>query len=361
MLESTPRIRDASEKMSAKGSRSEARPKGFEPPPSIPKTDKGRDAQCFLMSNVAVSHLRSAVKYLIAASLDKRMRRGYKALAGPICPKHYGKEAIMVNKIYNSADEAVADIPDGVSIAMHSWGLCGTPSHLIAAIMRKGVKDITLLCTNFLPMPGIESVLPSPPSLLPQLKKLITPGIGGARIIGTDDKGFLGDRVKTGQLEIEVVPHGIWIERLHAAAMGLGGFYNPVGVGTSIAEGKEKRVIDGVEYLLEKPFRPDVGVIKAHRADKLGNLTYYAASRGSNPIIAMASKLNIAEVDELVEVGEIDPEMIVTAGVYIDRIVKIPEGDVGSAKQKRDLIAMFLENEMIRRLVFGPMKKGGQE
>lgn len=140
------------------------------------------------------------------------------------------------------------------------------------------------------------------PALLPQLKKLITPGIGGARIIGTDDKGFLGDRVKTGQLEIEVIPHGIWIERLHAAAMGLGEFYNPVGVGTSIAE-----------------------------------------------------------VDELVEVGEIDPEMIVTAGVYIDRIVKIPEGDVGSAKQKRDLIAMFLENEMIRRLVFGPMKKGGQE
>lgn len=267
----------------------------------------------------------------------------------------------MENKVFAGADEAVADIPDGVSIAMHSWGVCGTPHHLIAAVMRKSIRDITLLCTNFLPLPAIvESVLPTPASLLPQLRKLITPGIGGARLIGTDDKGFLGDRVKTGQLEIEVIPHGIWIERLHAAAMGLGGFYNPVGLGTSVEAGKEKRVIDGKEYFLEKPFRPDVGLIKAHKADKLGNLTYYAASRGSNPIIAMAAKLTIVEVDELVEVGEIDPEMVVTPGVYIDRVVKIPEGDTGSAKQKKDLIAVFLENEMIRRIVLGPVKKEGQ-
>ena len=267
----------------------------------------------------------------------------------------------MTNKIYACADEAVADIPDGVIIAAHTWGLCGTPSHLFAAIMRRGIKDITLLCTNFLPISGIEDVLPGPTSLLPQLKKVITPGIGGARALGTDDKGFLDDRVRSGQLETEVIPHGIWIERLHAAAMGLGGFYNPVGVGTSVEAGKEKRVIDGREYFLEKPIRPDVGLIKAHKADTFGNLVYYKASRGSNPIIAMASKLTIVEVDELVEEGEIDPEVVVTPGVYVDRIVKIPEGDVGSARQKRDLIKTILENEMLRRVLLGGADKGGQK
>jgi 3-oxoacid CoA-transferase A subunit len=264
----------------------------------------------------------------------------------------------MDTKIYLSGREAVADIPDEVSIAMHSWGFSGTPNHLIKAIVDKKIQQITLLCPNFLPMPGIEEIIFSPASLLPQLKKLITPGIGGSRMAGTDDKGFLGDRVKTGKLEIEVVPHGIWIERLHAAAMGLGGFYNPVGVGTSVADGKETRIIDGKEYFLEKPFKPDVGLIKAHKADKLGNLTYYGTSRGSNPIIAMASTLTIAEVDELVEVGEIDPEMIVTPGVFIDRIVKIPEGEVGSAKQKQNLITTLLENETIRKVLLSSGKKG---
>jgi len=265
----------------------------------------------------------------------------------------------MNNKVYSSSQEAVDDIPDGVSIAMHSWGFAGTPNHLIKAVVDKNIKEITLLCTNFLPMPGIEEVIFSPASLLSQIKKLITPGIGGSRIAGTDDKGFLGDRIKTGQLEIEVIPHGIWIERLHAAAMGLGGFYNPVGVGTSVAEGKETRIFDGKEYFLEKPFKPDIGLIKAHKADNLGNLIYYGASRGSNPVIAMASTLTIAEVDELVEVGEIDPEMIVTSGVFIDRIVKIPEGDVGSAKQKRDLIRTLLENEEIRKVMLSSDEKGG--
>ncbi|MFO7964865.1 MAG: 3-oxoacid CoA-transferase subunit A [Desulfobacterales bacterium] len=264
----------------------------------------------------------------------------------------------MGDKVYASGREAVADISDGVSIAMHSWSFSGTPNHLIKAVVDKNIQEITLLCTNFLPMPGIEELVFSPASLLPQLKKLITPGIGGARAAGTDDKGFLGDRVKTGHLEIEVIPHGIWIERLHAAAMGLGGFYNPVGVGTSVAKGKEKRIIDGKEYFLEKPFQPDVGFIKAHKADRIGNLTYYGSSRGSNPIIAMASKLTIAEVDELVEVGEIDPESVVTPGVFVDRIVKIPEGDVGSAKQKKDLIRLLLENPSIRKAVLAQDKKG---
>jgi 3-oxoacid CoA-transferase A subunit len=258
-------------------------------------------------------------------------------------------------KIYGSADEAIADIPDGVTIAAHSWTICGTPSHLISAVIRKGIKDITLICPNFLPISRIEKMHPGPASLLPQLKKVITAGIGGARAVGIDDKGFIGDRVAAGRLEIEVVPHGIWIERLHAAAMGLGGFYNPVGVGTSVEEGKEKRIIDGKEYFLEKPCRPDVGLIKAHKADTIGNLVYYKAERSSNPIIGMASKLTIVEVDYLVEAGEINPDVVVTPGVYVDRVVKIPEGDVGSEKQKKELIEIILETEGLRRLMF---KKG---
>lgn len=256
----------------------------------------------------------------------------------------------MLNKICNSAAEALADIPDGVSIAMWNWGLSGTPHHLIRAIMDRGLKDITLYCTLFVNTP-IEDLFPSTTSLLPQIKKLITAGIGGARIVGLEDKDFLGDRVETGQLETEVIPFGIWIERLHAAAMKLGGFYNPVGVGTTVEEGKERKIIDGKEYFLEKAFHPDVGIVKAYKADRLGNLTYYGVSRGASPIVAMASKLVIAEVDELMEPGEIDPEMVVTPGVFVDRIVKIPEGGLGSEKYKKGNYAAILENDFARKIV----------
>lgn len=256
----------------------------------------------------------------------------------------------MANKVFNSSAEALADIPDGVSIGMWNWGLSGTPHHMIRALIDKGIKDIILYCTLVVHTP-IEDLFPSPSSLIPQVKKLITAGIGGARIVGLDDKGFLGDRVKTGQLETEVLPFGIWIERLHAGAMRLGGFYNPVGAGTTIEKGKEKKIIDGEEYFFEKAFRPEVGIVKAYKADRLGNLTYYGVSRGASPIVAMASKLVIAEVDELVEPGEIDAEMVVTPGVFVDRIVKIPESGLGSERFKRDNYAAILENEFARKIV----------
>ncbi|MBN1691685.1 MAG: CoA transferase subunit A [Dehalococcoidia bacterium] len=264
-------------------------------------------------------------------------------------------------KIFASADEALADVPDGVIMATHTWGFCGTPSNLFAAIMRSNIKDITLLCPNFFPHGALEKFLPGPASLLPKLKKLITPGIGGARAVGLADKGFCDDYVKSGQLETEVIPHGIWIERLHAAAMGLGGFYNPVGVGTDVEIGKEKRVIDGREYFLEKPIRPDVGLIKARKADRFGNLVYYGSSRGAHPIIAMASKLTIVEVDEVVEEGELDPEAIITPGVYVDRIVKLQEGDVGSDKHRRELMQFVMGDVILRRILLGITDKGDQK
>lgn len=263
----------------------------------------------------------------------------------------------MVNKVWPSAAEAVADIPDGAFIAMHCQVFEGTPSHLIRALIDSGVKDLTLMCTNFIPLPVVEAVFPTPASLLPQLKKVITAGVVGARTVGEERGGWLGDAVSSGRLETEVLPHGVYYGRLHAGAMGYGGYYEPVGVGTTIAAGKEIRIIDGKEYYLEKPLRPDFGIIKAHKADRLGNLTYYGGSRAANPNIAIASKLNIIEVDELVEVGEIDPEMVVTPGIYVDRIVVIPEGDVGSAKQKRELIRTLLENEVARQLLLRGSRK----
>jgi 3-oxoacid CoA-transferase A subunit len=251
-----------------------------------------------------------------------------------------------MSKMYLTADEAVADIRDGCSIALYSWGLAGTPYHLIAAIKRLGIKDITLYCPNFGILP-VESrnQLPGPGCLINHLRKVITPGIAGPRQFGPETVDILGDRIASGKLEAEIIPHGIWIERLHAAAMGLGGFYNPVGVGTMVEAGKEKRLIDDREYFLEKAFQPDVGLIKADKADKLGNLVYRRISRGANPIIAMASRLTIVEVDEIVEVGKLDSEAIVTPMIYVDRIVKIPEGEIGSAKSMKELVRRLVRNE----------------
>ena len=262
---------------------------------------------------------------------------------------------ITVNKIWNSAAEAVADIRDGAVLAAQAFGIIGTPHHLFRALAESGKKDLTLICTTFIPIP-VESELPGPVSLLPQLKRVITSGVG-SRALGGTAVDFLEDQVKSGKLEIELTMLGTLLMRLYAAAFELGGFYDPVGAGTIIEEGKEKRNIDGREYVLEKPLRPDVGLIKAHRADKMGNLSYDKAARGANPIIAMAAKLAIVEVDEIVEEGQIDPEMVVTPGVYVDRIVKKPEGSVGSAKHMEDLVRGALQNEILRRVVLGPARK----
>lgn len=238
-----------------------------------------------------------------------------------------------------SAAEAMADVHDGDLIAAHFWGTCGTPGYLFRALAARGVKDLTFYCNNFLPIPTtiVEMGFPDLLSLLPQLKKIITPYIGG-RAYGGLGGDFLGDRVKDGQLEIEATTHGVFAERLHAGAMGLGGFYSPIGLNTIVEKGKEKKVIDGKEYILEKAVRPDVGLVKADKADKLGNLVYRGTARGVNPVIAMASKLTIVEVFEIVEAGELDPEMVVTPGIYVDRIVRIPEEDIASDEQRRELI-----------------------
>jgi len=264
------------------------------------------------------------------------------------------------NKVCTAA-EAMADVHDGDLLAAHFWGIAGTPGYLFRALVTRGVKDLTVCFNNFLPVPPMlsEAGFPDPTILLPQIKKIITAFLG-TRVFGGMKDDFLDSRIKDGQLEIESTTHGVLIERLHAGAMESGGFYSPVGVNTIVEKGKEKRVIDGTEYILEKPIRPEIGLVKAARADRMGNLVYRGSARGANPVIAMASKLTIAEVFEIVEIGELDPEMVVTPGIYVDRIVKIPDEDITSGKRRPEMIQKIIEFA-VSRLAASETAEGGQE
>ena len=249
-----------------------------------------------------------------------------------------------------TAEEAISEVRDGDSIAINSWGLTGTPAYLLRALRDCGARDLTLYCNNFIP--GISALedrgLANLTGLLPQLKKVVAPFIGGRafRNILAEEEDIFEGRVQRGELEIETSTHGVYMERFLAGAMGSGGIYSPVGINTVIEDGKEKRNIDGIDYILQKPIRPDIGLVKAHRSDTMGNLIYRGTSRGSNPIVAMASKITIAEVFDIVETGELDPEMVVTPGIYIDRIVKIPEDDTASESKINEVLKMIIKRRI---------------
>ena len=255
----------------------------------------------------------------------------------------------MINKVFDSFDEAVADIPDGASIATGCWGVTSLSQNLIVALKRKGAKDLTLIVHNFIPTPFLsEEDVVNLTVLLPQLKKLLTPVVG-LQVLGAG--AFVKEYVEKG-LEVEFTSHGTLASRLYAGAAGLGGIYNPVGVGTILEEGKEKRVIDGKEYILEMPIKPDYAFVRGYKADKLGNLTYWGVYREDHPVMAMAARVTIAEVDEIVEVGEIDPEHVVTPGIYVDRIVKVPEGGLGSPGRAKEVLYKVAEIEIVRKILF---------
>jgi 3-oxoacid CoA-transferase subunit A len=255
----------------------------------------------------------------------------------------------MINKVFTSFDEAVADIPDGVSIAIECWGYPATPQNLIAALKRQGAKDLTIITHTFIPMvwPEEDAVLPS--LLLPQMKRLIA-SIVGIMNLGAGD--FIQEYVEKG-LEVEIMGHGALASRLYAGAAGLGGIYDPIGVGTPLEEGKEKRVIKGKEYLFQEPIKPDYAFVAAHRADKLGNLVFKGGYRGDQPMMAMAAKTTIVEADKIVEVGEIDPEHVVTPGAFVDRIIEIPEDGYGTPEKGAKLISMLTQISSVRDLLFG--------
>ena len=217
-----------------------------------------------------------------------------------------------MNKVVASADAAVADIPDGATIMSGGFGLCGNPENLIAALAKKGVKNLTLISNNcgtndF----GLGVLLKAR-----QVRKMVASYVGENKEF---ERQLLG-----GEIEVELNPQGTLAERIRAAGCGLGGFFTPTGVGTKIAEGKETRTIDGKDYLLEKPLHADYAIIRAWKADRLGNCVFRETARNFSPLMAMAAKTTIVECEHLVEVGEIDPDQIHTPSIFVKKVLKGP-------------------------------------
>ncbi len=235
-----------------------------------------------------------------------------------------------INKIYKTVEEAIADIPDGATIMIGGFGhAIDRPQTLIKALANKGVKNLTIISNSagVAGKLGIGSVGGKPfidEELLVengQVKKVICSV--PASLVMSKPNAF-EKLYREGKIELECIPQGTLVERIRAGGAGLGGFYTPTGVGTLIEEGKEKRIIEGREMILEFALKADYALIRAYKADTMGNLIYQGIMRSFNAIMPQAAKVAIVEVDEIVEAGELDPEGIVTPGIFIDRIVKIP-------------------------------------
>src|SRR5574341_169755 len=214
-----------------------------------------------------------------------------------------------MQKLQPSAQAAIADIPDGATIAVGGFGLCGNPEHLIAALHEKGIKDLTVVSNNCgTTDEGLGPLLKSR-----QIRKMVASYVGENREF---ERQYLA-----GELEVELVPQGTLAERCRAAAAGIAGFYTPTGVGTVVAEGKEHRGFDGREYLLERPIRADFALVKAWKADPWGNLVFRKTARNFNQPMAGAARVTIAEVEELVPLGALDPDRIHVPSIYVQRLV----------------------------------------
>jgi 3-oxoacid CoA-transferase subunit A len=215
-----------------------------------------------------------------------------------------------MNKVYATAEDAVADVPDGVSAMFGGFGLAGNPENLLKALHDKGVKGLTVISNNC----GTDNF--GLGFLLKDrlIKKVIASYVG-------ENKTF-ERQMLAGEVEVELNPQGTLAERIRAGGAGIEGFYTPTGVGTIIAEGKETREINGKLCLLEKGLRADYAFVKAWKGDKAGNLIYRLTARNFNPIMATAGRITIAEVEELVETGELDPDQIHTPGIFVQRILQ---------------------------------------
>jgi 3-oxoacid CoA-transferase A subunit len=215
-----------------------------------------------------------------------------------------------MNKVVANADEAIRNLQDGASIMMGGFGLCGIPENLIAAVRRKGIKGLTVMSNNA----GVDDFGIGLLLQTRQVKKMISTYVG-------ENKLFEAQVLK-GELEAELIPQGTFAERMRAGGAGLGGFFTPTGYGTPIAEGKETREINGKMYVFEKPLHAQFAFVKAWKGDPWGNLVYRRTARNFNPVMATAADYVIAEVEELVKVGELDPLMVHTPGVYVDAIFR---------------------------------------
>ena len=225
---------------------------------------------------------------------------------------------MSTRKVVQSFQEAVVDVRDGATIMFGGFiGKPGSPTNLILALRDQGAKNLTTVSNRCAAM-DLDPLFEAR-----QVKK----AIASAPVPGSRTPSPFEEQYLAGEVELEIVPQGTMVERMWAAGAGISGFYTTTGVGTQIGEGKEKRVINGKECILELPLKADFAFIRARRADKMGNLTYWRSQRNFNPIMATAAHVTIAEVDEIVEVGELDPEAIVTPAIYIDRVVKRPRSE----------------------------------
>ena len=220
----------------------------------------------------------------------------------------------MIDKVFASPDEALHDVTDGATIMFGGFVSAGTPSNLILALQRRGTTGITGIANNI----GLGDLL----DVLCEQRQL-------AKFIATFAIRASGARAsrfeelyRKGEVELELVPQGTFVERIRAGGAGLGGVLTRTGLGTVVQEGKQTLNVGGADYLLELPLRADFAFIKAHRADRMGNLQYRFAARNFNPVMATAADVVIAEVEEIVEPGEIDPELVGTPAVYVDRVVR---------------------------------------
>ncbi|CAB4910768.1 MAG: 3-oxoacid CoA-transferase subunit A [Actinobacteria bacterium] len=219
----------------------------------------------------------------------------------------------MINKFRDSVDEVLADIPDGATILIGGFGLAGQPVELIDGLLRRKLTGLTIVNNNA--GNGDEG-----------LALLVKSGAVRKVICSFPrqvDSWNFDAKYHAGEIELELVPQGNLAERLRAAGAGIGGFYTPSGFGTTLAEGKETRHIDGRDYVLEFPITADYALIKAHKADRWGNLVYRKTSRNFGPLMAAAATTTIVQVPYLVELGELDPERVVTPGIYVDRVVQV--------------------------------------
>ncbi len=219
-----------------------------------------------------------------------------------------------MSKVYDSPNGAVEDIPEGAVIMIGGWASSGVPTNLLMALRDHGVKNLTIIANS--PDKGqfVDSNIFIENN---QVKRIICSIV------------FPGTRAESahaaGEVAIELVPQGTLAERIRAAGCGLGGFYTPTGVGTLVAAGKETRTIDGREYVFELPLKADYALIRAYKADKFGNLVYRGVMRNFNAVMAMAADVTIVQVEKIVEPGELNPNLIVTQQIFVDRIVEIPE------------------------------------
>lgn len=222
-----------------------------------------------------------------------------------------------MNKVLATADEAVRDIPSGATLMFGGFGLCGIPENLIDALVRAGAKDLHTISNNM----GVDGF---------GMGRMLEAGM-----IASHTGSYVGEnkllekQVLAGKLKLTLVPQGTLAERIRAGGAGIPAFYTPAGVGTLVAEEKESREFDGKMYLMERWLRADFALIKAWKGDRMGNLIYRKTARNFNPMMATAARITIAEIEQLVEPGEIDPNQVMTPGIYVQRVI------VGEKHEKR--------------------------